>query len=152
MSRTLPAGTLRTVDDHRQTPAPEDDGPLSLRLAVLLLWIESALVAVLAAADAFKLATGHPQRPGLAAVLAGMVAAAALLLALLGRWLVRRRRWARGPAIVLQLMALPVAWFMVTGEGGVATRAGGVLIALLALTGAGLLLAPASRLELMRKA
>ena len=146
MSRTLPAGTLRTVDDHRQTPASDDDGPLSLRLAVLLLWVEAALVGVLAVLDALKLVTGHPEKPGLAAVLVAMVAAVALLLALLGRWLARRRRWARGPAIVLQLMALPVAYFMVTGEGSVATRVGGVLVAALALAGAGLLLAPDSRL------
>jgi hypothetical protein len=159
MSRTLPAGTLPTVDDHRQTPALDDDGPLSfdddgplsLRLAVLLLWIEAALVAVLAAVNAIKLVTGHPEKPGLGAVLAAMVLAVAVLLAQLGRWLARRRRWARGPAIVLQLMALPVAWFMATGEGTGLTKAGGVVVAAFAVTGAALLLAPSSRLGLMRK-
>jgi hypothetical protein len=152
MSRTLPAGTLRTVDDHQQTPAPDDDGPLSLRLAVLVLWIEALLVAVLAIVDAMKLVTGHPEKPGWGAVLAAMVLAVALLLAQLGRWLVRRRRWARGPAIVLQLMALPVAWFMATGEGTGLTKVGGVVVAAFAVTGAALLLAPSSRLGLMRKA
>jgi peptidoglycan/LPS O-acetylase OafA/YrhL len=148
MSRTLPAGTLANVTDHQPGPAETDDGPVTLRVAILLLWAESALVAALAAVEFGKLVTGHPQKPGLAAVLAAMIAGTAVLLALLGRWLARRRRWARGPAIVLQLLALPVAYFMITGAGGLATRAGGVLIAAVALVGAGLLLAPSSRLGL----
>jgi hypothetical protein len=148
MSGTLPAGTLPNVTDHQSAPAAADDGPTTLRLAILLLWAESALVGALAAVEVAKLIGGHPQKPGLAAVLAAMVAATAVLLAQLGRWLARRRRWARGPAIVLQLLALPVAYFMITGAGGLATRIGGVLITLVALAGAGLLLAPSSRLGL----
>jgi hypothetical protein len=81
-------------------------------------------------------------------VLAAIIGATGLLLAQLGRFLVRRARWARGPAIVLQLMALPVAFFMITGEGGPLTRIGGGFIAVIALIGAGLLLAPASRAAL----
>jgi hypothetical protein len=148
MSGTLPAGTLRIVTDHQPAAPGGDDGPTTLRLAILLLWAESALVGALAAVELVKLIGGRPAKPGLAAVLVAMIAATAVLLVQLGRWLARRRRWARGPAIVLQLLALPVAYFMITGAGSLATRIGGVLIALVALAGAGLLLAPSSRLGL----
>jgi hypothetical protein len=106
------------------------------------------LVAALALVEVAKLITGHAAKPGLAAVLTVAIAAIAGLLVQLGRWLARRKRWAHSPAVLLQLLALPVAYFMVTGEGGIATRAGGALIALLAITGIGLLLAPGSRLSL----
>jgi hypothetical protein len=158
MTATLPAGTLCTVSDqgesdHRDTaggtPAPRDeDGPVTLRAAVLVLWIESAALGVLTVIEVVKLVTGRPEKPGLAVVLALMIAAVALGTAQLGRLLVRRKLWARSPAIVLQLMALPVSYFMITGEGGPLTRIGGVPIAIIALVGAGLLLAPASRAAL----
>ena len=130
------------------TPAGGDDGPVSLRAGVLVLWIEAAGLGLLTAWEVFKLVTDVPANPGAAAILALIIGAAALTLVQLGRQLVRRRAWARGPAIVLQLMAVPVCFFMITGEGGVVTKLAGGLIAVVALFGAGLLLAPASRLAL----
>lgn len=141
MTRTLPAGTLGTVSDQ----ARSDDGPVSLRLAVLLLWLESAALGLLTAFEVFKLVTDSPEMPELAAVLAAMIAAAGLLLLLLSRALVRRKAWARVPALFLQLLALPVSFFMIAGEGNVLTRIGGVLIAMAALLGIALLVAPTSR-------
>jgi hypothetical protein len=128
--------------------APPDDGPTSLRAAVLVLWIESAALAALTAFEVFKLVTDSPEKPELAVVLAAMIGAVGVLLFQLSRALVRRRAWARVPALFLQLLALPVSFFMTTGEGGVPTRLGGVLIAAVALLGATLLLAPASRTAL----
>ncbi len=142
MSRTLPAGTVGTVSDQY---ASDDHGPTFLRLAVLLLWIESAALGVLTAFEVFKLVTDSPEKPELAAVLAVMIAGAGALLFVLARALVRRHAWARVPALFLQLMALPVSFFMITGEGAVLTRIGGVLIAAAALIGAVLLFAPSSR-------
>lgn len=138
MTRTLPAGTLGTVSD-------QDDGPVTLRAAVLVLWVEAAALAVLTAFEAYKLVTDVPEKPGLAIWLAAMIGLAAVGAYLFGRALVHRRAWARTPAIFLQLMALPVSLFMIIGEGALLTRIGGVLIAVVALLGAGLLFAPASR-------
>ena len=39
------------------------------------------------------------------------------LAAAYGLW--RARRWSRGPALIIQLMALPVAWSMVQAGGAV---------------------------------
>jgi hypothetical protein len=55
--------------------------------------------------------------------------------------LARRRSWARGPAIVLQLLLAAIGYYMI--QGGVALV--GVPVLLLAVIGAALLLAPASR-------
>jgi hypothetical protein len=153
MAGTLPAATLCTVSDHPispsgGTPPTADDGPLTLRWAVLVLWVEAAALGLLTIFEVYELATGEPTKRGLATVLAAMIAVAAVLAAQFGRLLVRRRAWARGPAIVLQLMALPVSFFMVTGEGGPMVKLAGAGIAAVALVGAGLLLAPASRLAL----
>lgn len=156
MPATLPAGTLCTVSDQGESDrhdtaggATDDgDGPVTLRAAVLVLWIEAAALGVLTVVEVFKLITGDPEDPALALLLAVILAAVTFALVQLSRYLVRRRLWARSPAIVLQLMALPVSFFMVTGDNGTLTRIGGVLIAIVALIGAGLLLAPASRLAL----
>jgi hypothetical protein len=138
MTRTLPAGTLSPVSD-------QDDGPVTLRAAVLVLWIEAAALAVLTAFEVYKLVTDVPEQPEGAIWLAVMIGLAAVGAYLFARGLVHRRAWARTPAIFLQLLALPVSFFMVTGEGNLLTRVGGVLIAIMAITGAGLLFAPASR-------
>jgi hypothetical protein len=45
-----------------------------------------------------------------------LVWALAVSLAILARGVLGRRAWARGPVITLQLLALPVAWTMLTSE------------------------------------
>ena len=91
--------------------------PTTLRIAVLLLFAEAAGVAAVAALFAV----------GRAVAVAVLLAMFAVVLAALGWQLVRLRSWARGPAITLELLLLPVAYPMVTG--GIAwlgdTRDGG---------------------------
>ncbi|MCI0383938.1 hypothetical protein [Streptomyces sp. CNQ085] len=60
------------------------------------------------------------------------------LAAARGLWL--RRRWSRGPAVIVQLMALPVGWQM--AQNGGAWLAAGTLIALTALAVLGCLMSP----------
>ncbi|WP_410536523.1 hypothetical protein [Streptomyces sp. KL2] len=62
------------------------------------------------------------------------------LAAARGLWL--RRRWSRGPAVIVQLMALPVGWQM--AQNGGVWLAGGVAIALTALAVLGCLMSPAA--------
>jgi hypothetical protein len=45
-----------------------------------------------------------------AAVLGGLALVAAAALALVARGLLRRRRWARSPTLLTQLLTVPVAW------------------------------------------
>jgi len=105
--------------------------PTTLRIAVLLLFAEAAGVAAVAALFAV----------GRAVAVAVLLAMFAIVLAALGWQLVRLRSWARGPAITLELLLLPVAYPMVTG--GIAWLGIPAMVAGLACTG--LLVAPASR-------
>jgi uncharacterized membrane protein YoaK (UPF0700 family) len=76
-----------------------------------------------------------------AMIVTSFAALIAVLLGVFALALIRRRAWARGPAVVLELMLLPIGWYMVSG--GMAWL--GVPVFLLGLLGAGLLVAPATR-------
>ncbi len=136
MAGTVPGGTLSAVTD------PVDPVlPATLKWAVGLLYAEAAALLVIAALLIGASLFGDPLSPG-AAVTEGVIAIAlAALLGALARALVRRQSWARGPSVVLQLMLLPIGYFMV--GGGLAYV--GVPVLLIGLAGAGLLIAPASR-------
>lgn len=118
---------------------------MALRLAVLLLWLEAAALGMVGLFELYSLATDRPADVTLATIVTAAALLTALLLAQLGRWLVRRRAAARAPAIVLQLAALPVAGIMAGGEAEPLTRLAGVLLGLVTVGCAALLLAATSR-------
>ncbi|WP_341717455.1 hypothetical protein QQG74_26775 [Micromonospora sp. FIMYZ51] len=92
--------------------------PVTLRWAVRLLRGESIAVGLVAAW--LVVADFTATRTDLTSALlvtAFAVGAAAALWAL-GGALLRRRAGARAPAIVLQLMLLPIGWFMIQGGLG----------------------------------
>ncbi|NYH43187.1 hypothetical protein HNR22_002914 [Micromonospora jinlongensis] len=87
--------------------------PVTLRWAVRLLWAEAAVVGLIALwliwADLTATTTDL-----LSALLVTVFAiGAAVVLWALGRALLRLQAGARAPAIVLQLMLLPIGWFMI---------------------------------------
>ncbi|MEV6202760.1 hypothetical protein AB0M64_22675 [Streptomyces sp. NPDC051771] len=61
------------------------------------------------------------------------------LAAARGLW--RTRSWSRGPAVITQILALPVAWQMLQSEGVIPY---GIVLAALAVTGLVLLVNPAT--------
>ncbi|GGR29681.1 hypothetical protein [Streptomyces roseolus] len=61
------------------------------------------------------------------------------LAAARGLW--RMRSWSRGPAVITQILALPVAWQMLQTEGVIPY---GIVLAVLAVTGLVLLVNPAT--------
>ncbi|WP_438828756.1 hypothetical protein [Streptomyces klenkii] len=115
-----PAGTRRQA---AAAPAPAPAGPRPARLtaAAALTGLEGL---ALAAAGMYLLVMGllgKPNSPQQAEMggLTVLALSALPLAAARGLWL--RRRWSRGPAMITQIMALPVAWTLFNG--------GGVLIA-----------------------
>ena len=115
--------------------------PTTLRIAVLLLFVEALGVAAVAVLFAYAGLTQKAASTGAAVSVVVFPAGLAVLLALLGWQLVRLRSWARGPAIVLELLLAPLGYYMVIG--GAAWLGIPAIVAGLACTG--LLVAPASR-------
>lgn len=97
----------------------------------MLLAVESAALVVVGVADAVATATGAPTKRGLSYAQAALAVTAGLVLLLLARAVSRRRGWARSPAIVLQLLAVPVGVGLL--QGGV-WAAGLPVLALAATT------------------
>jgi hypothetical protein len=122
-------------------PVSADSFPPSLRWAVLLLYLEAVAVAALAVVLGYLALTRPAASTASAAAVVACTAGLALLLGLLGALLSRRRSAARGPAIVLELLFLPIGYYMI--GGGVPWFGAPVMLAGLAC--AALLLAPATR-------
>ncbi|GGY68727.1 hypothetical protein GCM10010326_73840 [Streptomyces xanthochromogenes] len=87
--------------------------------------------------------TGKPDKPtqaemgGLTLVVLGLIPLIA------ARGLLRRRSWSRGPAMITQIMALPVAWMFLNSDGAPWIPAG-IALAAVAITGLVLLVNPAT--------
>jgi hypothetical protein len=118
--------------------------PITLRVAIWVLFVEAVGVGVVAVMFAYAGATQRVVSVGSAVTVVLYPAGIAVLLGLFGWLLSRRRAWARGPAIVLELLFVPIGYYLVTG--GVAWL--GIPVIVLGLGCAGLLLAPASRAAL----
>ena len=118
------------------TPAPP-----SLRWAIGLLAGEAVVIAGLAGLAGYSDLTGAADDPGTGWGITGFAAGFAALVAFLAWALTRRHGWARAPALVTELMLLPIGYYMITGG----QPWFGVPVLLLGLVGAGLLIAPASR-------
>ncbi|MFD8593283.1 hypothetical protein ACFV1B_27665 [Streptomyces sp. NPDC059637] len=124
---------------QRQQPRPR---PATLTAVVLLAAAEGAVLAAWGVWMLVMGLIGHPDRPAQAE--AGGLTALALavlpLLACAGLW--KCRRWGRGPALIVQLMALPVAWTLFTAGGAMAP--GGIVLGVAAVAGLVLLMHPAT--------
>lgn len=101
--------------------------PGPLRWAVLTLHGEAGAVGLIAGWLLWANLTASSVDLASALLLTVFAAGAAAVLWALGRALARCRASARAPAIVLQLMLLPIGWFMIQGGLG---WLGGPLMAL----------------------
>jgi hypothetical protein len=113
----------------------------TLWAAVVLLAVEAVGIAAVAGFLLYENLTATAAFRSGAWAMTVLAALATVGVALLARALIRRRSWARNPAIFLELMLLPIGYYMV--KGGLAWQ--GVLVLALGLAGAGLLVSPATR-------
>lgn len=118
--------------------------PATLVIAVALLGAEGIALLVLGVVIGVESVAGNPTDATASLIEAVFGVAVGALLVLLGYWLVRGHRAARGPAVVLELMLLPVGYYMI--QAGVVWA--GVLAIALGLAVCGLLIAPATRQSL----
>jgi hypothetical protein len=112
--------------------------PSPLRWAVWLLRAEAVVFGLVAAFLVYEDVSVRAADLTSALLVTAFVAAAAVVLWLLGRALANRRAAARAPAIVLQLMLLPIGYYMTAGGLGWL----GVPLMVLGLLVCGLLLSP----------
>lgn len=134
-----PAARLFTV------PAPNDAShpicrPRRLTAAAVLTGLEGALVAAFGVVVLVKLLTDEPDGMVQAVTMAVTVLALSVLPLAAARGLWLRRRWSRGPSMIVQLIALP-AGYQMAQNGGVWT-AGGAVIALTGVAVLGCLINP----------
>jgi hypothetical protein len=118
--------------------------PSMLRWAVRLLWLEAVVLGLVTVLLCYLAATHPTFGFDSAAATIGFTLFLGLLFALLARSLARRKAWARSPAIVLEMLLVPIGWSMV--YGGVIYLGAPVMAA--GLAGSVLLLAPSSRTAL----
>ncbi|MFU8872024.1 hypothetical protein [Micromonospora sp. SL4-19] len=92
--------------------------PITLRWAVWLLRAEAVALGLVAAWLIWSDLTARTTDLTSALLVTAFAVGGAAALWALGSALVRRRAGARAPAIVLQLMLLPVGWYMIQGGLG----------------------------------
>jgi hypothetical protein len=95
-----------------------DPVPVTLRWAVRLLRGEAVAVGLIAAWLVWADLTATTTDLASALLVTAFAVGVAVALWALGGALLRRRTAARAPAIVLQLMLLPIGWFMIQGGLG----------------------------------
>ncbi|MCX4691088.1 hypothetical protein [Streptomyces sp. NBC_01408] len=126
------------------TPAPDTAGPVALpgRLtaAAVLTALEGLALAGLGVYMLVVGITGDPDSVRQAVTGGVTLLALAALPLVAARGLRRGRRWSRGPALITQLMALPVAWTLFNSGGAMIAAA--VALALAAVAVAALLVNP----------
>ncbi|WP_269853256.1 hypothetical protein [Streptomyces sp. RPT161] len=129
---------------HETAPETAPAAPRVPRLtaAAALAGLEGV---ALAAGGVYLMATGFVGRHASTqtAVMGGLTVLAMAILPLTAAYGLRRaRRWSRGPALIIQLIALPIAWTM--GQNGGALLAAAVAIGAVALAELVLLVHPAA--------
>ncbi|MEV1023607.1 hypothetical protein [Streptomyces sp. NPDC050264] len=130
-----------------QNPAPEnatEDGPRPGRLtaAAALAGLEGA--ALVAGGVSLLVAGigGHPDNAEQAVTGGVTLIVLALLPLLAARGLLARKAWSRGPAIITQIMALPVAYTLLQADS--MAIPGGIALAAVAIAALVLLVNPAT--------
>ncbi|MFH8973952.1 hypothetical protein [Streptomyces sp. NPDC017890] len=131
--------------DQKPTPvAAEEAGPRPGRLtaAAALAALEGLALVVGGAWMLVGGLTGHPD-DRTSAITGGITLIVLALLPLLAaRGLIGRRGWSRGPAVITQIMALPVAYNLLQADS-VAIPAG-IVLGVVAVTALVLLVNPAT--------
>ncbi len=119
---------------------PSGPRPARLTGAAAITAAEGALLAAYGVYLMVMGLAGDPDSPKQTEILAVVFFALAALPLVAARGLWLRRRWSRGPAMITQIMALPVAWTLINSGG--ALIAGGIAIGVVALAALVLLVNP----------
>lgn len=143
-ARSYPAGVSTERKSTPEAPEPAVAGPRPARLtaAAALTALEGL---ALLAGGVYMLVmglAGSPDNPRQAETGGITLIVLALLPLLAARGLLKQRRWSRGPAIITQIMALPVPWQLLQADS--AAIPAGIVLAIVAVASLVLLVNPAT--------
>ncbi|MFF2651288.1 hypothetical protein [Streptomyces sp. NPDC058045] len=129
-------------EQSAQPSAPDTARPGRLTGAAALTALEGLALLVGGVFILVEAFTGAPdnRQQAVTGGITLMVLAALPLLA--ARGLLGRRSWARGPAVITQIMALPVAWTLLQADSMLIP--GGIVLAVVAVTALVLLVSSAT--------
>ncbi|MEU8539053.1 hypothetical protein AB0C52_03475 [Streptomyces sp. NPDC048717] len=123
---------------------PTDQGPRPRRLTAAAAVAGVEALALLAGGLYLLVTsvTGHPDDPTSALMGAVTLIALGLIPFAAARGLLMRRSWSRGPAVITQILALPVAWQLLQADSVMIPA--GIALAILAVSGLVLLAGPST--------
>ncbi|MFC7304909.1 hypothetical protein ACFQVC_11845 [Streptomyces monticola] len=130
------------MSSAEQNPSPQDPRPPRLTAAAALAALEGLALVVAGGYLVVKGAAGGADNVQQAVTGGITMIALAVLPLLAARGLLKLRSWSRGPAIITQIMALPVAWQLLQADS-MAIPAG-IALAVVAVTALVLLVNPAT--------
>ncbi|TJZ45181.1 hypothetical protein FCH28_27865 [Streptomyces piniterrae] len=113
------------------TTAPAGPRPARLSAAAALTAVEGLALAAMGAYMLVMGLVGAPDSPRQAEMGGLTILALAVLPLVAARGLWLRRRWSRGPSLITQIVALPVAWTLVKGGGALIAAGAGLAVAAL---------------------
>jgi hypothetical protein len=130
------------LDEVPAVPHPATPRPVRLGVAAALVAAEGAALVAVGLYMLVMGLLGSPDRPEQAEMGGLTLIALGVLPLVAANGLRLRRSWSRGPAVITQLMALPVAYTLLTTDGGFSIP-GGIALAAVAVVALVLLLNPA---------
>ncbi|MFH8751287.1 hypothetical protein ACH4GK_30135 [Streptomyces rimosus] len=139
-ARTGDGGKKAATGSGKAAAGPSGPRPGRIGAAAVLTAVEGLALAALGVYMLVVGLAGSPDSPRQAEMggLTVLALAALPLVAARGLWL--RRRWSRGPSLITQIVAFPVAWTLVNGGG--ALIAAGIGLAVVAIAVLALLVNP----------
>jgi hypothetical protein len=133
-------GYSAEVSSSEQSIPAQDPRPRRLTAAAAVAGTEALAIV---AAGVYLLVMGllgKPDSPQQAEMGGLTVVALGVIPLLAARGLLLRRGWSRGPALITQIIALPVAWTLLRSSGALVPA--GIVLAVAAVTGLVLLVSP----------
>ncbi|MFE1402427.1 hypothetical protein [Streptomyces sp. NPDC058770] len=138
--------TQQNAPDPSPSPSAGPTKPSRITLVAALTALEGTALVVGGIYMLVMGMLGHPESPQQAEMGGLTLIALGLIPLIAARGLLLRRGWSRGPALITQIMGLPVAWTLLRSHGALIPT--GIVLAVVVVTSLYQLLRPTTIEEL----